>query len=609
MPDQRFAWTKDTDPVTTFGSMGSGANDAWQIVSRFPLSELTQGVSKRLAIFVKGGVCEFQNFGTTPNTGMMQVCLGDATSSSAGLRGTTHRMTLPLLAGLGAYPNSDPNAAHGFSFLAMQQADPALSDPDFTAVIDTTTGADLVLWARAIWNDDAMSYTTLFTVRDVQWLVLDMDVLEAASIVRAVESLDVTLDNTVSTYKLLSSDSASLVASQQWMQLSSIYCQPRHVPDGINSTQRRPYFTSGTNDTASSNTTIGNHTSQSEQGVGVFTLNALNSSRGSQLRFCSSAVGIIDVPVGNHYAQVLGAARDFGAVPDKVTRSAQLLLRLDSLEHFTRATVTATMTGVVASNNTASAYYGISLSNNASTVFGTSPILIGTADALRNGSPVSRKLMNRLRSSTGGVLHQPDAFHKLYGANQDGERHPQTVLMTVKNVPGVSASYLLDVFDNIGPAQPGDARFPQFFMFHPILFVEDVLTPPWQEQGTTQITLTAEGPLVGSMNALPIAPDVQVQQTMDSIQRGEVLGAQGYKRTWPTWIKPRRSWQLQWSGLSPADALTLRTFLDVNDSFALTPQGSSVAIPATITSEVQRSIRPDAIEVIQVQVVELLFTA
>jgi len=606
MANNRFAWSAQTLPFTTSGAMGSGSNDSWQIASSFDMSKLTQGSSKRLAVLVSGSVGDFNNFGAPPSTGLLEVALG----YNSGLKGLTHRLTLPLNSCVGLYPTSEPGASHGFSFLMVQQASPAITDPDFTATTPTNSGSDLVLWARAIWNDDQPNYGVSFQVRDVQWLVLDMDVLEAKGYVRAVVATDVQLENNFNTYTLVNSDSTALgAAGQTWMQMSSIYQQYRDIPPGNVNTQLRPYFSTGTNDTAAGNVTITNHTTEAEQGIGIYSTSALASSRAANLRMCSSSIGVHDVLTGTHYSQVLAQDRGLlaSAFVDRtlVKRSVLLQLRIDLLEHFTRnTTVTSSVSNVVSSNNTPNAYYGMTLNNNPGTVFGTIPIIIGTSDVTSNGSFISRQIQNRLRSSTGGLLAAPLGYYKLYPT----ERHSPHVVYSTKNVPGIAHSYVLDPFDNVGNATPGDASHPQFFMFHPILDVTNVLTPPWNEQGTVQLTITAEGPLVGTMSALPVLPDIAQPIKLEGVQHGQVRGATGYQRSWPTWIRPRRAYDLTWTALSATDASSVETFLSLNDSFAYTPPHGS-ATPVVITGDVTTVMLSDGRKTLSVPVVQLLWTA
>jgi len=128
---------------------GVGVNDGWLEVARLPMNKLPQGATKRLAINVKAHIGDLTVAGASPSKGMMQVALGFA----GGIKSTKHRTSIPLL------PNITPLAAgttesygKAMSMLMIQQASPAISDPDFGATITTISSSDLVLYARTFFN-------------------------------------------------------------------------------------------------------------------------------------------------------------------------------------------------------------------------------------------------------------------------------------------------------------------------------------------------------------------------------------------------------------------------------------------------------------------------
>ena len=604
MADDRWAWTTNGTVFQSSGSMGQGTNDSWQIASTFDMSQLTQGSAKRLAVLVTGRLCDFANFGTSPSTGLVEVALG----LDSGLKGTTHRTVQTLLNCLNNY-GSGTEYGHQFSFLMVQQSSPSVSDPDFGATTATNGGNNFVLWARGHWNDDAAAYSTTFSLRDVQWLVLDMDVLEAEGYVAGSAATDVTLSNTVQT--VVNSQSTSLGSSgQSWLQLSSIYAQPTGYLTGSPLVYTRPLFRTGVNNATPSSVSLSQMSVESYQGIGQSAVSALSSSRAADLRDCSHALGVRVIASGNQYPQVLGKdpTAMTSVVGNTIVRRSMLLnIRGDALDGWARnTTITDTEAGLI---GTPAAPFLASdktrLVNNAGLNYALQPVVLMTSGMDFGGALNNTQRAHHIRvmSDTGSPVYQPQRYTRLLGY----ERHQSLSIYTTKVIPYSTRPLRLQMINEI-PGAVQTTQFAELVMFHNTLNVSDVLTPPWSDLTPTQITITAEGPLVGSMNTLPVTPDVTQSLNIAGVRHGEVLGSQGYRRTWPVWIRPRRAYTLTWSAISAADAATLLDFLDANDSFALTPP-HGVATPVVITGEVQSYRYPDGRKTISIQVSQLLWTA
>lgn len=601
MADDRWAWQYSDGSFTTSGSMGT-----WEVASRFDLSQLPASSAKRMVVFVRGIICEFSNAGVQPTIGVASIGLDVDTGSQPSL--TTHQMHLPLARALTAYPASNVGNGHPFAFSFAITS--TVTDPQFGSGIATNSGGNLAIWARADWNGAPLAHATTFRLRDIQWLVLDADVLEAEGMLLVDEGSAVNLDNTAVggvSGKLLAGRATPLPQGN-WMQIAACVTEPNYDPGQLG-TAERPFISAGRNATAHTDAVFANQTPTAEMGValphGPLLLQPPSASK--QGRHAMASIGLCTVPAsGTHYGQII--ARDPLSYPllqrTDVIRSLLVHVNLDAsgVEHFTRnSTVTATQSGVVSSNITPT-FYPLPLNNNTSTGFSTQPIIVMTSDVQRNGSAITRSIQCRMRNATGGFVRFPSGQHVLF----DNERFPHANLFTDKNIPGQPRTYSLDAFDRLGTATPADARLPHLFMFHSTLNVTDVLTPPYSDVTPVQLTITAEGPLIGTMSALPFAPNREQQVSVDAMRHGEIKGGTGYRRTWPTWVHPRRIYNLQWR-LADSDAQTLVAFLKANDYFAYTPP-NGIATPVVVSSDVETLRESDGSSTVSVQAMQLLYT-
>lgn len=603
MADDRWAWTTNSTGFQSSGSMGQGTNDSWQIASTFDMSRITQGSAKRLAVLVTGRLCDFAQFGAFPQTGLVEVALG----FDSGLKSTTHRHVQGLVRCLNNYP-AGTLAGQQFAFLMVQASSPAVTDPDFGATTATNTGTDFVLWARAHWNDDAPTYSATFGIRDIQWLVMDIDVLEGDSLVRASATTDVTLTNNSQT--VVTSGATSLgSADEEWLQFSSVYAQPTGWLSGGSLSTVRPLFRTGTNSASSSSTNLTQLVPTAYQGIGQNEPVTLASTRAADLRDCSHALGVRVIDSGNNFPQVLGKdpTAMTSAIGNTIVRRSVLLnIRGDALDAWARnTTISGTEVGLIGTPAAPFIASDKTRLVNASVSFATEPIVLMTSGMDFGGvlNNTQRAHHIRVMSDTGSPVYEPERYTKLLGY----ERHQSLSIYTTKLIANSTRPHRLQMINEI-PGALQTMQFPQLVMFHNTLNVEDVLSPPWTELTPTQITITAEGPLVGTMNTLPVTPDITQSLNVSGVRHGEVLGSQGYRRTWPVWIRPRRQYTLTWSAISATDAATLLDFLDDNDSFALTPP-HGVATPVVITGEVQSYRFPDGRKTISIQVSQLLWTA
>lgn len=610
-------WIKTlSSPSATSTGQGSGTNDGWLTAATYPRSSLPQSTTQRLAVYVTGRV-GITNYATgdplfVPG-GQIEVCLG----LSSGLKSTKHRLKVPIngnvdianTPGVGLTDRGLP-----FTFMLVQQASPSISDSDFGATLNTTAMGDLVLWARTYRNGDPASYWMSFDIFDTQWLVMDMDALAADSRVRAAEDTSTTsVDATVR--EVLTDGTNIGSATQKWITFAQVA-----YDSGVNNDfkLRIGYQTS------SGATATGTLTTRLELGHSSGLDTGLESPKSQQGGFFTHTIAS-----GTQHMQMLGVHQLIHSSATTVTRAATLSIRVDDLGYFSQAAITTTTVGGFEGmllekgsaagtppyNGQSPGYYPVLMESATST--GTwHPIIL--AQSQTNLPPyyygeTTTKI--QLRNGTGGIVNEHEGWqHQLEGAfnvSTHGYQRSMNQLITQTTAMAeIAYSFSMDVRTRDIQTLFCDLQWPCMLMFHDTLNANNnTPTPKWTDLTPTPITITAEGPVVGSMNALPFAPDDSIQQTMEQMQFGEVKGTQGYRRTWPTWVKPRRGWSLTWNPLSEANATTLRTFLNANDSFAFTPPGYSSAIPVMITSEVGSTIRSDGLESIRCEVTELLFTA
>lgn len=126
-----------------------------------------------------------------------------------------------------------------------------------------------------------------------------------------------------------------------------------------------------------------------------------------------------------------------------------------------------------------------------------------------------------------------------------------------------------------------------------------------------------ESPNVTALSALPngasgdrLLPDVQ-QQIETQIERFEFDSDDQTKVTWPHFLTPRRTFRLQWSGLSQADRDTLLNFFatQTNRIWKLNVLRDVAAFIAVVNTEDPRATDRGLLHVVRLEVTELIWTS
>lgn len=126
------------------------------------------------------------------------------------------------------------------------------------------------------------------------------------------------------------------------------------------------------------------------------------------------------------------------------------------------------------------------------------------------------------------------------------------------------------------------------------------------DPGTTYLIPDRESLAVGSLTALPIAPDVQVEETFE-VARSVFEASDGTRITWPKWLGVRRSFAFTWSGQTVGDRAVLAAFFLANRSFKWTPPDETAAVALAIVGEVMTE-DVGVLHTIRVQAIELVWT-
>lgn len=581
--------------VTGMGSVdgpGVGASDGWQIAARLPASELPNVASMRLGLFVKGTIGNLSVLGSLPSRGVVQVCLG----TDGGLKSQGHLTNLSVRLEMQA----QNSATHGiqFSFLMAQQASPLISDPEFGGTWNPTGGSEIVLWARFFWNNDQQLYSVAFDVSGVEWLWLDMDTVGADAVAHTFTPASPIKMGPSSSAIDLDDTAPSIGADgEQWAHFARIIYQPNAA--GADA----PWFEIGKTDQA----TLAGFTpevgSNSNWGQNRAMLNASGPRNVRQQQGCfwTGARG-----PGIYRMGLRGADRFVGATPLQTDFIGwtTLSLKLDNLlDVLTRSDALLLDNGVPLGSKPDWHQVYSAVERPIGAVSSLSSIFAHAVVDLTLGS-----YGIAISDSAVGSVHWPQSYVWADPAKFEGmssmswtQRGYTPTMGAVQIRRHVVGGGTLNQYENVRDSH----MFSAYLLRDPSNIPSTSPSPV----NPTVLQLGREGLSVSNLLDLPTAPDaVQLQETK-AAEMARIDGKTRYARTWPLFVKPRRSWQLTWSDLNSNHAKTLEQFLRSNSSFRIpSPHGVSVAkVPVVQRGDIQVEDGGNGRRTLSVQIVELIF--
>lgn len=600
MANNRY-WQLHTEP--SGADVGPSMNN-WTVVARFPSAKLPQSTTQRLAVFVKGTVGELSYQGPDlPQRGLVQVCLGMDQGGGAGLKSPLHRASFPI-----REMANDVNVAGDgvqFGFLMVQQAGnggdrPAIVDSGgFGSFLNTTALTDdIVVWSRVTWNGDSGNqYTASAVVADVQFLVIDMDEMEANDHVRGLVHGPLTL--TASTEVLVAQDPNALGSDgDNWMHLAAIQYRT------FSPSTFAPRFQFG----VSSNGTWGagsafNLSAAIGQGRG-----GLYNTGPELMKHSQPAMFHELVPSGGHQLTVTGTDAALGALLlTQVTWMTTLSIKLDEMVDSNFFAGSSFQSGECATLSSAAPEESyLPLERPAYSLRTITTLFFAMqwgSGAPSSTTPQRESAQLRINNQANNTLHLPQSYVWVDGTR--GEQCQVISMVDSSEDSGDARQWRAATVVRTNNAQASNAYLPHlcsgYFLFDP----SNSPTGPWTEPAPLVLSIAREA--TTPLPSLPTAPDAVSTMKVDGFKFGEIAGRTGYKRTWPTWLKVRRAWSLKWEPISSSTAQTLEDFVVDNPRFAFTPPGRAAAVNVAVSGAVDSERLGDGRSTVRFTVVELVW--
>lgn len=566
--------------VSTMGLQpGPGGGDGWSIVSVLSAQRLADSMgiagSHRMAFFVTGRIVNLQRFGTLPAnaTGRVQLCLADG----AGLRSPVHLVELSVQDLQGA------DRGMPFAFLLAFPGTTGSVGTFGGSLNDPTWGAawpgvdDLQLEARGWWVSDAPTYGVQFDVVDVTWIWADLEAIPST------DQFTTVLQPT--TPAVASATWAAATAhgngGEKWLHFWTSYYRP-----GIRSAASAtvPRLQLGHRTVTTPGTFIirvGNSTST---GSGAFPHRlGLGNGRGTQplaRAMGSFFAGELTDAVKSEFQAVDGS---LGQTSSAFSRTVFFGLRLDNLptpQILEAPTVYSWPTPFTVN-------FGERWTS-ATFLPREVPLLERTADpwVLVTGIPyrfAPSAFSTFLRADDGRELAAPIGFD-LCTETEEGTP-------TFASSPtGISAADGPDAYRyEVRIAHDGQVittgrPVRDFFLvaFHPVKDPDNVPGVIPSVGAGVGIIPGTEGLDPSALTDLPVQPNQESFATSPVGARLERLKGAGYLRTWSTWLRARRPFDLAWSPITLAQLTALLAFLRATPTFRVRPnRGQLIAVTRT----------------------------
>lgn len=568
----------DDPGAKTVGTMGLQpgpvGGDGWSVVAELPTARLES--SHHYAFWVTGKIANIRRTGAAPVSGLIQLCLGDASGTKSPIQCVQ----------LGAATVLGADEGIPFAFLLVFSSLPSVSDPVWGPVWPNT--APLQLLGRTWWRNDVPAYAVEFDVVDLSWVWADLDAIPATDQMVTVTTTPVTLGSTP-WQNIASSLNNAGSSGQTWAHFFSLLYDP-----GVGVL---PTFQIGSSTGVNLAGFTAKHGTSTRWGAGHVGTSVQGVRHHHGSFWVQTNSGATNLPSCRGYDKFSGSS---GTV---VQRFACVSIRLDQLPGvaWNSTDVSVNLTDQLSTLFTGQRRWPLELVGQQRSVI---PWVFVTGTPTRTGG--ARRSFAAWVDTDGGEV---SAF-SLSGVVGDG---------LIDALPAYASGAA-----GIGPTSPSiqyRARWLEqvFGLVHHdvrdiyLLSVfptkdPDNLPPGIPSVGApTAIVPGTEGLSPASLPAPPIAPDVAVGEAINW-QRQELRGSSGYVRTWGVFVRPRRSFQLSWGPLSVSQRDQLVAFLNANPAWKLTPPRESpiAVVPINELRWSQSSAQTFSVEV---QVAELVYTS
>tara|TARA_R110000782_G_scaffold70464_1_gene141556 strand:+ start:10982 stop:12835 length:1854 start_codon:yes stop_codon:yes gene_type:complete len=592
--------------------MGQGANDAWQIVARFPNAEMPQGASKRLSLWASGVIGEVSYQGPQlPQKGLIQICLGTV----GGLRSTVHRQSIPIRESQQDVSNVGDGVQ--WSFLMIQQAlvgsAPAISDSTFGPSFNTAAGIELCVWARVAYNGDSPQYLARAVAANIQFVLFDMDEMQANEHCRGLvtEVADTTMEShlpgqplpysppsIIPTFTMQKDANPIGTDGDNWIHFGAVVYKTKTVSN------EAPLFTFGL---GSGTTSF----SANQQRVRVG-LNRSGQYPGNEEWQTSQGCIFHDVITApNNFVTVEGVDQQvFASVLFKTTysRAATLSIKLDEMQdsnffggnRFQEGEAQTSL-----SPDPALAFVPLERPENLLLTDTTLFFCANWGGTGPGGLTVPVREAALLSITTPQAL---PIFAPAFWTWIDGVKKEFVQLHTITDVvepPQPAKSWQARVLVKSNDVTARNVIDPQLCSGYKLFDPSNTPTSAWVEPNPVILQIGREA--AGVIPTLPIVPDATSVTSMEGFKFGSVTGRTGYKRTWPTWVRTRRTFQLKYEPITDPDAVILESWLVLNPVFSFTPQGEGIAIDCIISGAIESERLGDGRSILRINAVELIW--
>ena len=563
------------------GQPGPPGGDGWQLLETVDATRLPTG---GIMLFVTGLVTNCQPFGTLPPlpTGHLQLCLGSDTSN---LKSTVHRWDYPV----GGHATiASSGAGRRFCFLIVIDSALGITDPTWS--ISWPETADLSLYGRLWWNQDVPTYGASWDVSDldITWAHLD-DIPTAEKHGWTEPQFQLPPGATSKT------DPVSFGGvDETWLTFGALYTLPGgnspgvpfgYVTYGIEEVGGRVMGTDGI---------VGGNL-----GLAIWPGQPLTASRRST--------------DGVHYSRRMSGANQpvvsfdlnggTGTNITRVERMAWFSIRLDALSPVLHR-ADLDVPGFVE-------YESVSVSSTRELA-----LEVGTGTLTFEPFVFASMVVNQ---TTANALRP----HGLRLSDADGEVY-STPVRWVHGGPFVEPAQLLASSNGIGYGDPGyryrlqcvrpepvaalyqAVSTASLVIFHPVRDPDGQAPAVPTVGAPVPLVPGSEGPPPGSATALPFEPNSSIEESVDD-PREKFTAHTPYVRTWGVWLKPRRSFRLEWAPVSGADRDAIAAVVRAGSVFSMTPPGDA-AISATAVERATVTDLGAGTWRVSVQVVELIYT-